>query len=278
MSDTDPEIGMAVQTGPVLTNYHDVGAGDPVLFLHGSGPGVSAWANWRLVLAPLASRFRCIAPDLAGFGFSTVPDDYVFTAKAWTDQVIALADSLGLERFDVVGNSFGGGIALGLAITHPERVRRLVLMGSVGVPFELTPGLDAVWGYTPDLDAMREIMHLFAYDKSIITDDLVEMRYRASLRPESRRRYEAMFPAPRQNAVDDLAHPREALRALPHSTLLLHGRDDAIIPLSNAMELLTLIERSQLHVFGQCGHWVQIEQNAGFLRQITQFLDAENGS
>lgn len=65
---SNPEIGQSIQCGPVLTNYHDVGRGDAVLMLHGSGPGVSAWANWRLPLARLKDDFRLLLPDLAGFG------------------------------------------------------------------------------------------------------------------------------------------------------------------------------------------------------------------
>jgi len=158
----DPEIGRTVVADGIRTNIHDVGEGNPVLMIHGSGPGVSAWSNWRLNLPVLARTMRVIAPDCVGFGFTDRPDGIRYNRETWLRHLLGVMDECGVEQADVVGNSFGGGMALGLAIHHPERVRRLVLMGSVGIGFELTPGLEAVWGYTPSLEKMRELLDVFA--------------------------------------------------------------------------------------------------------------------
>ena len=274
MSADNPEIGRQIRIGDVETNYHDRGTGEPVLLLHGSGPGVSAWANWRGVLEGLAGQFRLLAPDLAGFGYSTVAADYAFGREAWLAQLVGLLDALGLDQVDVVGNSFGGSMALALAIEHPGRVRRLVLMGSVGVPFELTPGLDAVWGYTPSLEGMRELMGIFAWDQSRITDELVGLRHAASTRPGVQEAYARMFPAPRQRWVDAMAHDEAAVRGIRQPTLLIHGRDDRVIPLETSLTMLHWIDNAQLHVFGRCGHWTQIEHAAAFQRLLRDFLEA----
>jgi len=271
----NPEIGNTVETGPVLTNFHDVGVGDPVLLLHGSGPGVSAWANWRLTLQSLGSEFRLLAPDLAGFGYSRAPADMQHTRKTWLDQIVSFLDALKIDRVHVIGNSFGGSMALALAIAHPRRVKRMVLMGAVGVPFELTPGLDAVWGYEPSLENMQAIMRYFAYDQSLIGDALAKMRYEASTRPGIQEAYSRMFPAPRQRWVDAMAHGEQDIRALTHPTLLVHGRDDKVIPLSTSTTLLEWIDNSQLHVFGRCGHWTQIEHAGAFARLVSGFLQEE---
>ncbi len=268
----NPEIGLTCPTGQVVTNYHDLGEGAPVLLIHGSGPGVSAWANWRLPLSVLSRRFRCIAPDMAGFGYSAVPAGYAFTRQAWLDQLIGLLDALGIEKAHVVGNSFGGSMALALAIAAPERVDRLVLMGSVGVPFALTEGLDAVWGYTPGIDRMKAIMGYFAFDRALIGDDLVRMRYEASVRPGVQESYAAMFPAPRQRWIEAMSHAEADLRAIPHQTLLIHGRDDRVIPLQTTLTLNSWIDNSQAHIFGRCGHWTQIEQASRFGRLVDDFL------
>ena len=268
----NPEIARSVQAAGITTNYHDVGDGFPALFIHGSGPGVSAWANWRLVMPALSERLRVIAPDMAGFGFSERPAGIRYDLDTWVAQAIGLLDALGLEQADVVGNSFGGALALAMAIRHPQRVRRLVLMGSVGVPFDITEGLDAVWGYTPSFENMRRIMDYFAWDRSLVNDELAELRYRASIRPGFQESFGAMFPAPRQRWVDALASREEDIRALPHETLIVHGRDDRVIPLLTSLTLAEWIDRSQLHVYGRCGHWTQIEHAARFAKLVGDFL------
>lgn len=269
---SSPEIGRSLLAAGRLTNVHDLGSGAPVLLIHGSGPGVTAWANWRLVMPTLAESRRVIAPDMAGFGYTERRPDDAYSMDNWVSHAVGVLDALGIERTDLVGNSFGGAIALALAIRHPERVRRLVLMGSVGVKFEITPALDAVWGYQPSLEAMRGLLDLFAYDRGLVNDDLARLRYEASIRPGFHESFAAMFPAPRQRWVDAMASAEADIRALPHQTLVIHGREDKVIPLLTSQTLSTWIPRAQLHVFGQCGHWTQIEHAGRFARLVTDFL------
>lgn len=248
----------------IRTNYHDMGSGDPVVFIHGSGPGVSAWANWRLTLPALSERFRVLAPDVLGFGYTERPRDARYDLDAWTGHLIGFLDSLRLERVSIVGNSFGGALALSLATRHPERVDNLVLMGSVGVPFNLTPGLDGVWGFEPSPANMRALLDVFAHDHTLVDDDLAQLRLEAATRPEVQEAYRAMFPAPRQDRVDAMTLDEDLIRAIPCPALVVHGRDDQVIPVSNSLHLHELIDDSRLHVFGRCGHWVQIEHAEAF--------------
>ena len=268
----NPEIGQSIVANGIVTNYHDVGSGFPVLLIHGSGPGVSAWANWRLTIPALAAQRRVIAPDMVGFGFSGRPAGIRYGLDTWVAQAIGLLDALKIERADLIGNSFGGALALALAIRHPTRVRRLVLMGAAGVSFPITPGLDAVWGYTPSIANMRQLLDIFAFDRTLMSDELAELRYRASIQPGFQEAFSAMFPAPRQNGVEALASREEDIRALPHETLVIHGREDQVLPLSNSLTLAQWISRSQLHVFGRCGHWTQIEHAARFAQLVGNFL------
>ncbi|WP_136414156.1 alpha/beta fold hydrolase [Herbaspirillum sp. ST 5-3] len=269
---TNPEIANSIRANGILTNYHDIGSGFPVLLIHGSGPGVSAWANWRLTMPELAKRSRVIAPDMAGFGFTERPQGIAYNLDTWVAQAVGLLDALDIAQADVVGNSFGGALALAMAIRHPKRVRRLVLMGSVGVPFEITPGLDAAWGYEPSIENMRKLLDIFAYDRSLVTDELAKLRYQASIRPGFQESFSAMFPAPRQRWVNAMASSEQDIRALPHETLVIHGREDKVIPLSTSLTLAQWIDRSQLHVFGRCGHWTQIEHAQRFARLVGDFL------
>ena len=123
MSAADPEVANRIAAGGIETNYHDEGRGPAVLFIHGSGPGVSAWANWRLTIPALATSYRLIAPDMVGFGFSDRPKGVEYRKETWVRQAVGLLDALGIDKAHVVGNSFGGAIALAMAIRHPERVR-----------------------------------------------------------------------------------------------------------------------------------------------------------
>jgi 2-hydroxymuconate-semialdehyde hydrolase len=269
---SNPEIAGSVIAAGIRTNVHDIGSGHPVLLIHGSGPGVSAWANWRLVMPELAQQARVIAPDMVGFGFTDRPAGQQYDMAAWVAQAVGVLDALGIEKTDLVGNSFGGALALALTIRHPQRVRRLVLMGSVGVPFPITKGLDDVWGYEPSFENMRRIMDVFAYDRNLVNDELARLRYEASIRPGFQESFSAMFPAPRQRWVDAMCSAEADIRALPHQVLIVHGRDDQVIPLSTSLTLSQWIARSQLHVFGQCGHWTQIEHSARFARLVRDFL------
>lgn len=272
MSNPSPEIGRSIVAAGLRTNYHDLGSGAPVVLIHGSGPGVSAWANWRLALPELAKTRRALAPDMAGFGYTDRPDGIRYTLDQWVEQALGFLDALDLEQVDLVGNSFGGALSLALAVRHPQRVRRLVLMGAAGLKFELTPALDAVWGYTPSVENMKSIMNWFAYDTSLMSADLARLRYEASIRPGVQEAWDSMFPAPRQRWIDALASPEEQVAALPHETLVIHGREDQVLPMSNSVRLSQLIPKSQLHVFGRCGHWTQIEQAARFVRLVDNFL------
>lgn len=272
-SQKNPEIGKSIRANGILTNYHDVGSGFPVLMIHGSGPGVSAWANWRLTLPSLSQRRRLILPDMVGFGYTERPAGIRYGLDTWVAHAIGVMDALELKQVDLIGNSFGGALSLAIAARHPARVRRLVLMGSAGVDFELTPALDEVWGYTPSLEKMRHMMDLFAYDRSLITDELARMRYEASLQPGLQEAYASMFPEPRQRCVEALCTPVSDLRHLPHETLIIHGREDKVVPPGNARKLNTYITNSQMHIFGKCGHWTQIEQSARFCRLVNDFLD-----
>jgi 2-hydroxy-6-oxo-octa-2,4-dienoate hydrolase len=273
MTDTErPEIGATVDAGGVKTNYLEAGSGPAVVLIHGSGPGVTAYANWRLVIPALAEQFRVIAPDMVGFGFTERPGDIEYGVQTWADQVVGVLDALGIDKASVVGNSFGGAIGLRIAAQHPDRIDRLVLMGSMGVDFPITEGLERVWGYEPSFENMRKVLDVFAYNRELVPDELAEVRYRASMQPGFQESYSAMFPAPRQRWVGAMRTSEDEIRKIPHETLIVHGREDRVIPVETSLTLMQLIDRSELHVYSHCGHWTQIERSAHFNRLVRDFL------
>lgn len=272
-----PEIGQTIDAGGIATNVHVRGNGRPVVLLHGSGPGVTAWANWRLTIPALAERgFKVIAPDAVGFGYTQRPADNAYGKERWLAHLDGVLDALDLGEVDLVGNSFGGAMALAYAATRPERVRRLVLMGAVATSFPITEGLDRVWGYEPSIANMKGLLDVFAYDRRLVNDELAQLRYEASIRPGFHESFSAMFPAPRQRWVDALATDESIIRELPQRTLVVHGREDKVIPLSASLRLAELLPEVELHVFGKCGHWTQIEHAARFVDVVASFFSNDD--
>jgi 2-hydroxymuconate-semialdehyde hydrolase len=247
----------------------------PVLLLHGSGPGVTAAANWRPVIPALSEDRRVLAPDQLGFGGTATGEPRTYGRAAWTEHALALLDTLGVGPVDIIGNSMGGAVALSIARARPQAVRRIVLMGSMGVAMALPAGLNTVWGYTPGIPQMREVIGLFAHDRRLITDELVEMRYQASLDPQVSASWQAMFPEPRQRWVDDLALSGTELASIHAPVLLVHGRDDRVVPWRvSSAQLIDLLPDARLQILTGCGHWTMIEKTAEFLAVVRPFLAA----
>ena len=271
---TTETAGRTIDADGILTHYHDTGTGDPVLLLHGSGPGVSAWANWQHNIPALARRHRVIAPDLVGFGYTQRPADVYYSLGTWVDHVWAFLDALGIEKVSLVGNSLGGRIGLDMARQHPERLERLVLMGAPGVGMTLTPGLKALRAYQPSPENMRSMLvDCFAVDPAIITDELVRKRYEASVAPGAFEAYRDMFFSGR-HAGSELGITEEQARAVSTRTLLIHGREDKVVPVDVAWNMVRLLPDADLAVFARCGHWTQIERSADFNSLVAGFLAA----
>lgn len=267
-----PEIGKSTRASGVLTNYHEAGKGTAVILIHGSGPGVSAWANWSRAIPFLAEHFHVFAYDQLGFGYTQLPRENHYGLEQWTEHLLDFMRAVGVSRAHLIGNSMGAAVALAAAVKHPEVVDRLVLMGAMGVRFPLSEGIDAVWGYTPSVSNMRRLLDIFAYNRELVTDELAELRYRASIRPGMQEAFSSMFPAPRQQGVDALAAYEDRLGEISAPALVIHGRDDRVIPLTTSEKLLHILNTVELHVFGRCGHWTQIEHAAAFNRLVRDFL------
>jgi pimeloyl-ACP methyl ester carboxylesterase len=269
---TTEAAGQTIDAGGILTHYHDVGDGDPVILLHGSGPGVSAWANWQHNIQALAQRHRVIAPDIVGFGDTERPADVYYSLKAWERHVWSFLDALGIEKTSLVGNSLGGRIGLAMAGRHPERLDRMVLMGAPGVGMTLTPGLRALREYQPSEENMRRMLvDCFAVDPAIITAELVKERYEASVAPGAFQAYRDMFFSDR-HAGGELGITEDEVRKVTTRTLLLHGREDKVVPVEVAWNMVRLLPDADLSVFARCGHWTQIERSADFNTLVAGFL------
>ena len=262
-----------IDAGGIKTAYLEAGDGEPVLMLHGSGPGVSGTANWQLNIPTLSKKFHVLAPDIVGFGDTERPDDIVYSLRTWTDHVWAFLDAHGIAKTAIVGNSLGGRIALQMATDAPERISQMVLMGSPGVGMTPTEGLAALRAYEPSHEAMRHMLKTyFAVDPNLITEDLVKIRYEASVANGAFEAYRSMFFDPKHKG-SELAITPEEVRAISTPTLLIHGREDKVVPLAVSINMLDLMPNADLHVFSRCGHWTQIERAEEFSALVATYLE-----
>ncbi|MBF6416225.1 alpha/beta fold hydrolase [Nocardia cyriacigeorgica] len=270
-----------VRTEAGVLRYHEAGEGAPLLLLHGSGPGVTGWRNFRGNLGVFAEHFRCLILEFPGFGVS---DDFgghpMVTAL---EAVGRFVDALGLDRVDIIGNSMGGGVALNYAIAQPDKVGKLVTIGGIGKNiFSPGPGegIKLLQEFTenPTRARLIEWLHSMVYDPALVTEELIEERWTQATDPETldsaRRMYsKAAFAAMvRAMEASDAPPPWAMLHKVKAPTLLTWGRDDRVSPLDMALIPMRTIPRAELHVFPNCGHWAMIEQKEAFESAVRAFL------
>ncbi|MFE7792752.1 alpha/beta fold hydrolase [Streptomyces sp. NPDC057460] len=260
--------------------YHEAGEGEPVLLLHGSGPGVTAWSNFRHNLPVFAERFRTVMPDLPGFGGSDLPKlDEVYPVVA-ARLVARFMDELGIESAVFVGNSMGGAVAAELAVQFPERVRRMALMGSGGLSVGMfapdpSEGFLRLFEFLedPTRERMRGWIRTMVHDQSLITDELLDERMRNATADgvidKTRAILGSMF-SPQLQAKYTPLWTRASTVSTP--TLLLWGRDDRMLPYDQAHFAARRLPDVELHTFARCGHWVQVERKNDFERVTIEFL------
>ena len=249
---------------------------EKILFLHGSGPGVSAIANWKHQLRECSDQYDCLAPDLIGFAQSGHPDPVPKNRQAWmrlwVDQVIALLDELGIQKVNLVGNSLGCSIAIELLIEYPERFDRVILMGPGGTPnTTLSPELARAKGFydEPSLQKMTQILSWFVYDEKeqvAEIEEVAEERFATAMQPEVKRSNASIF------ATAAVPIPTTALERIEQSILLVHGREDRVCSVDSSHYLFQYLKNAQLHIFSNCGHWTQIEQHESFSNLANEFF------
>lgn len=283
MTESDPQLtSTQVRTDAGEIHVAEAGAGDVLVMLHGGGPGASGVSNYHQNLPALSARFRVVLPDQPGFGGSFRPTEAELDAKSITqitvDALIETLDKLSVERCHLLGNSLGGAAAIALAQQHPDRVERLVLMAPGGgwLPFGPTPteGQKEMFRYFngegPTAKKMANFIRTMVVDHKQFGEDVVQARYEASLDPSHIEFYHRLNAAfAKRHGMDPLWRDLHKIKA---PTLLLWGRDDRTITLDGAQIMLKYIRNVELHVFGNCGHWVQLERRQEFERLVTGFL------
>jgi len=273
---TETDTSRTVETPSGTLRYNEAGpaGGHPVVMLHGSGPGATGWSNFSGQMAALSDRFRVIAVDMPGWGGS-VPVTYEERNHPRT--LLELLDALAIDKAALVGNSMGGATSLKFTADHPERVSHLVTLGS-GAPGArlFLPGGGPSEGYKLLLAAyrdaspeqMQKFVDVFCYDAQFRRPELAQERSdRALAHPEHLANFVAGIGRPRRGVATE-----EEIASISVPTLLIHGRDDRVVPYENSLKLCGLIPESQLVVFNRCGHWAQVEKAEQFNRLLADFV------
>lgn len=263
----------AVSNG-IRIHYNEAGTGDPVIFLHGSGPGASSWSNFARNVGPVAAKHRALLMDQPGYGKTdtvVIPQTEprsVVNARA----VIGLMDALGLKKASMVGNSMGGATALNAALDFPDRVDKLILMGSgSGATSVFTPGptegikqLNHTFDH-PSVEEFRKLINIMLYDGSQVSDEILKQRYDTTV----------ANPAHIEARAKSSTMQRDITALLPkitHKTLIIHGLNDRVVPFENSLRLIAGLPNARLLVLQHCGHWAQFEHADVFNRAVLDFL------
>jgi 4,5:9,10-diseco-3-hydroxy-5,9,17-trioxoandrosta-1(10),2-diene-4-oate hydrolase len=269
-------------SGPASAGSGGTGRGDAdtVVLLHGGGPGASSWSNFGRNLPVLARRFRTVMMDLPGYGQSAArpATGHFFTVAA--EALAGLLDHLGVGKAHLIGNSLGGGTALRFAVNFPKRAGRLVLMGPGGLTLNVlapdpTEGVRRLMEFGappgPSRAKMAAFLRVMVHDQALITDELIDERFAQASQPEALAAMVAMGASFFGEHAEDGMLWREAHR-VKHEVLLIWGREDRVNPLDGALIALKQLRRAQLHVFGNCGHWAQLEKFDEFNELALRFL------
>lgn len=269
-----------VDTDRGVLRYHEAGEGPPLVMLHGSGPGVTGWRNFRGNLATFAQHYRTFVFEFPGFGVSDDSGEHPMLGAP--DAVLRFLDALHLDKVSLVGNSMGGSIATKVALLAPERVERMVTIGGVGrTLFNPTPGegikLLVEFAESPSRERLAQWLESMVYNPEVLTDELLEERWALASDPEvlestrrifSKASLRAIVASADSGAVPDWAQ----LQKIKTPTLMTWGRDDRVTPLDAALIPMRIMPDVQLHVFPNCGHWVMIEAKEAWEATVLAFL------
>jgi pimeloyl-ACP methyl ester carboxylesterase len=268
--------------GGVRYHYHDLGSGPDTVFLHGGGPGCTAWSDFGPVAPLFAADRRCLLVDIHQYGKS---EKSRIDGPMWDHhaaRTVALMDTLGVERADFVCNSWGGTIALNLAAKYPDRVRSLVVTGSMPVfygPLAPLPeggrrGRNArdvyYGGEGPTREKMRELItRLEWYDADALPEETLDLRYEQSLDP-GERALAGMSDSPRGEWQDLTAE----LGRIEAPVLFIWGMQDAFLTPDYPLMLARMVPRGNLYVMDHASHHLQEERPQAYYSVVTGFLDS----
>ncbi|MFC9786700.1 alpha/beta fold hydrolase [Rhodococcus sp. NPDC127528] len=265
--------------GEYELHYHEAGSGPVLLMLHGSGPGVSGWSNFAGNFPVFAEHFRTIVLDMPGFGRSPAREWNDVYPRVAADAIRYFLDELDIDSVDIVGNSMGGNVGTEFALAHPERVRRMVLMGPGGLAVNsfappVSEGSRRLFEFlaNPTREGMVAWVDTMVGNPAVVTDELIDQRLANALAPGAIANTFKIFQTFSDPRFADRPQLWARAAQVRQETLLVWRRDDRMLPYEGSLFPFRQMPNAELHVFSRCGHWAQIERKADFERLTLEFL------
>ena len=261
--------------------YQVSGAGEDVVLLHGGGPGATGASNYSKNIEALSRHFRCWVIDFPGWGSSSKNLNAFGGLGPFHNggrAVLAFMDAMGIQRAHLIGNSFGGSSALCLAMDAPERVGKLVLMGpGGGVVAGATGPTDGIkqlltyyLGDGPSLEKLQTFIGNLVHDQSLLTPELIRLRFEASNDPEIRAN-PPLVPPPGGPGKETFISLDPRLASVSNRTLFIWGLQDRV-NLVAGLEPFKVMPNADYLLLSRCGHWAQWEHPQRFNDVVTSFL------
>jgi pimeloyl-ACP methyl ester carboxylesterase len=252
-----------------------------LLLLHGSGPGVTGWANFQGNLSLFAQHFRCLILDMPGYGGSDPVEGHPILTLA--DATVRFMDALKIDKANIIGNSLGGIVGSHVAANHPQRVVRFVTIGGLGMNlFSSFPGEGinrlVEFAENPTRELLVAWLRSMVFDPAVVTDELVEERFKRATTPQMLETSRKLYSRAGMQAMAQAFRGPGALAGVAHlgkieaPTLITWGRDDRVSPIDLAILPMRIIPRAELHTFYNCGHWAMIERKEEFESVVLSFL------
>lgn len=273
-----------IMAGGVRTHYVEAGGnGHPVVLCHGGAPGLSGETGFEKIIPALSASFQVYAPDgIGGFGETDPKAPASEGAQSRVDHLKAFTDALCLDRVCLAGNSQGAWVAAKYALENPDRVRKVFLIASgtiataMGLDHSQTEGLSALRAYDGTPAAMRRLLGTLVWDKSLITDSMVNRWQSCATRPGADAARRSLREGMQRLTQDgNLQAKFDMTRVLPRlevPAMFVWGEEDRFAPVELGRQLERLLPNIPFQYIPRAGHMAQIDQPAVVSKLMIDFF------
>lgn len=262
-----------IDAGGIRTHYIEAGGGEPLVLVHGGGPGADAYGNWHACLPGFAESFHAICVDMLGFGNTAKPDpeSFTYSQDARTRHMVSFIEALDIGKVAMIGNSMGGLTSMCTGIERPDLVSKLVLMGPAGIKNSGQAGAIApLTAYDGTVAAMQKVIGVLINKDYEMDETLLHYRVKRSNEPATRKAQAAAMAWIKEQR--GLYIEEDRIRKVSMPTLVVGGKNDPIVTPADIFRMLELIENSRDYLIPHCGHWVMMEYPEEFVEVCTRFI------